>query len=85
MGIMAGLRGFILPWIITELDLFDRRFTEDDLAAVDLGVGFLGGFGDGFGVGVCLDGFGGRVPEVPKELADGSGDRDVLWVFHTLW
>jgi len=85
MGIMAGLWGLIVPWIFAVFDLFDGRFAEDDLVAIDLGVGFLGGFGDGFGVGGCIDGLGGRVPEVAKELADGSGDWDVLWVFHALF
>jgi len=52
---MAGLWGLIVPWIIAELNLFDGRFTQDDLIAFDLTLGFLGGFGDGLGVRIGSD------------------------------
>jgi hypothetical protein len=71
--------------LIAELDLFDGGLPEDNLVAVDLGVGFLGGLGDDRGFRIRFDGFGRGMPDVPKETANSAGDRDVLVWLHALF
>lgn len=58
--------------LIVNFDFFNGGFAESDLLAVDFTLGFLGGFGDGCGLFLGINGLGRRMPEVTEESTDGS-------------